>query len=175
MSFWLTELLISISPPDSPRFSEKSRLPRARFHTRVSVFTGIFFGLDPALQASKLNVTGSLKEGGRTGEGYRRTSARSLLLIGEVAVSLILLMGAGLLIKSFVRLQEVNPGFNPERVLIASLSLPCAKYKEDQQRIDFYRALNERLEALPGVQGRWRRRKSPAPCKPLSDRTIVHS
>jgi putative ABC transport system permease protein len=67
-------------------------------------------------------------------------------------MSLVLLVGAGLLVKSFMRLQEVKPGFNPERVLIASLSLPGAKYKEDQQRIDFYRNLTERLKTLPGVQ-----------------------
>jgi putative ABC transport system permease protein len=153
LSFWLVELLISISPPDSPRFSEANLDYRVlAFTLAISVFTGLIFGLAPALQASKLDVSGSLKEGGRSGEGYRRTNTRSLLLIGEVAMSLILLVGAGLLIKSFMRLQEVKPGFNPERLLIASLSLPGAKYKEDQQRIDFYRALIERLRTLPGVQ-----------------------
>ena len=153
LSFWFIELLISISPPDSPRFSEVGLDYRVlAFTIGTSLLAGLIFGLTPALQASKLDVSGSLKEGGRSGEGYRRTSARSFLLIGEMAMSLVLLVGAGLLIKSFMRLQEVNPGFNPERVLIASLSLPQAKYKEDQQRIDFYRTLIERLEALPGVQ-----------------------
>jgi putative ABC transport system permease protein len=154
LSVWLTNLLISMSPPDSPRLREISLDYRVLSFTVVlSVFTGILFGLTPAVQALKLNVTSSLNEGGRGGgEGYRRTSARSLVLIGEVAMSLMLLIGAGLLVKSFVRLQEVKPGFNPERVLIASLSLPSAKYNGDQQRIDFYRALTERLKALPGVQ-----------------------
>jgi len=153
LSFWLVELLISISPPDSPRFNEVNLDYRVlAFTLAISVFTGVAFGLAPALQASKLDVNGSLKEGGQSNQSYRRTSARSLLLIGEVAMSLILLVGAGLLIKSFIRLQEVKPGFNPERVLIASLSLPPAKYKEDQQRVDFYRALTERLSALPGVR-----------------------
>jgi putative ABC transport system permease protein len=153
LSFWLIELLISVSPPDSPRFTEANLDYRVlAFTLAISAFTGLIFGLAPALQASKLDVSGSLKEGGRSSESYRRTSARSLLLIGEVAVSLILLVGAGLLIKSFMRLQEVKPGFNPERVLIASLSLPGAKYKEDQQRIEFFRALMERLSTLPGVQ-----------------------
>ncbi|MEY2580076.1 MAG: hypothetical protein QOI49_2900, partial [Verrucomicrobiota bacterium] len=86
-----------------------------------------------------------------SGEGHRRTGARSLLLIGEVALSLMLLVGAGLLIKSFLRLQEVRPGFNARSVLIANLSLPGAKYK-DQQFVEFLRQLNERLEAVPGVQ-----------------------
>jgi putative ABC transport system permease protein len=153
LSFWLIELLISFSPPDSPRFNEANLDYRVlAFTLAISVLTGVIFGLVPALQTSKLDVTSSLKEGGRTGEGYRRTSALNLLLIGEVALSLILLVGAGLLIKSFMRLQEVKPGFNPERVLIASLSLPGAKYKEDQQRVDFYRTLIERLGALPGVE-----------------------
>jgi putative ABC transport system permease protein len=153
LSFWLLGLLISISPADSPRFSEANLDYRVMAFTfAISIFTGILFGLTPALQASKLDVSSSLKEGGRTGDSYRRTSARNLLLIGEVAMSLILLVGAGLLIKSFMRLQEVKPGFNPDRVLIASLSLPGAKYKEDQQRVDFYRSLIEQLGALPGVQ-----------------------
>jgi putative ABC transport system permease protein len=153
LSFWLIELLISISPPDSPRFTEASLDYRVlAFTLAISAITGLIFGLAPALQSSKLDVSGSLKEGGRSSEGYRRTKARSLLLIGEVAMSLILLAGAGLLIKSFMRLQEVKPGFNPERVLIASISLPGAKYKENQQRVDFFRTLIERLRALPGVQ-----------------------
>ena len=154
LSVWLTGLLISITPPDSPRLSEISLDYRVlSFTVVISVLTGILFGLIPAVQTWKLNVTGSLNEGSRGGgEGYRRTSARSLLLIGEVAVSLMLLIGAGLLVKSFVRLQEVKPGFNPERVLIASLSLPVAKYEEDQQCIEFYNALIQRMKALPGVQ-----------------------
>ncbi|HXM74972.1 MAG TPA: ABC transporter permease [Chthoniobacterales bacterium] len=153
LSVWLIQLLISFSPPDSPRFSEANLDYRVlAFTLAISVFTGVIFGLAPALQASKLDVSSSLKEGGRTGENYRRTSARNLLLIGEVAMSLVLLVGAGLLIKSFMRLQEVKPGFNPDRVLIASISLPAAKYKEEQQRVDFYRALLERLAAVPGVK-----------------------
>src|SRR5207244_11150952 len=107
LSFWLVELLISLSPPDSPRFNEVNLDYRVlAFTLAISVFTGVAFGLAPALQASKLDVNGSLKEGGQSNQSYRRTSARSLLLIGEVAMSLILLVGAGLLIKSFIRLQE---------------------------------------------------------------------
>jgi putative ABC transport system permease protein len=153
LSVWLTELLISLSPPDSPRFGEVNLDYRVlAFTIALSGLTGLVFGLVPALQASKLNVSGSLKQGGRTDEGNRRTSARSLLLIGEVALSLMLLIGAGLLIKSFLRLQEVKPGFNPQNVLTASISLPGGKYKENPQRAEFYRALIERLKALPGVQ-----------------------
>ncbi|MEY2493826.1 MAG: hypothetical protein QOJ45_318 [Verrucomicrobiota bacterium] len=153
LSVWLTDLLISLNPPDSPRFGEVSLDYRVlAFTIMISGLTGLVFGLVPALQSSKLDVSGSLKQGGRTSEGTRRTSARSLLLIGEVALSLMLLVGAGLLIKSFLRLQEVKPGFNPQNVLTTSISLPGAKYKEKPQRAQFYRTLIERLKALPGVQ-----------------------
>ena len=153
LSVWLTQVLISISPPDSPRFGEVSLDYRVLgFAIALSVLTGILFGLAPALQASRLNVTSSLNEGGRGGDSYRRTRARSLLLIGEVALSLMLLFGAGLLIKSFLELQSVRPGFNKERVLLASISLPRAKYKEDRQRVEFFRALTTRLQTLAGVE-----------------------
>jgi putative ABC transport system permease protein len=152
LSVWLTDVLLSILPEGSPRIDQVGIDYRVlAFALGVSALTGIVFGLAPALQASKLDVSSSLKEGGRTGEGHRRTSARSLLLISEVALSLVLLVGAGLLIRSFLRLQEIRPGFNPHNVLVACLSLPSAKYKEEQ-RPEFYRQLVERLETLPGVQ-----------------------
>ena len=152
LSFWLTELLMSMLPEGAPRLEQVGIDYRVlTFALGVSALTGILFGIVPALQASKLDVTSALKEGGRSGEGHRRTSARSLLLIGEVALSLMLLVGAGLLIKSFLRLQELRPGFNAHNVLIANLALPGAKYK-DQQFVEFFRQLNERLAAVPGVQ-----------------------
>jgi putative ABC transport system permease protein len=152
LSIWLTDALISMLPEGAPRIDQIGIDYRVlAFAFGISALTGVIFGLAPALQASKLDVTSSLKEGGRTGEGYRRTSARSLLLIGEVALSLVLLVGAGLLIQSFVRLQEVRPGFNPHNVLMACLAVPAAKYKEEQ-RPEFFRQLVERLENAPGVQ-----------------------
>src|SRR5438445_3230990 len=153
LSIWLTDLLMSMLPEGVPRLEQIGIDYRVlTFALGVSALTGILFGIVPALQASKLDVTSALKEGGRSGEGHRRTSARSLLLIGEVALSLMLLVGAGLLIKSFLRLQEVRPGFNAHNVLIANLALPGVKYRKDQQCVDFFRQLNERLEAVPGVQ-----------------------
>ncbi len=152
LSIWLTDVLMSMIPDGTPRPEHIGIDYRIlTFALGVSVLTGVLFGIVPALQASKLDVTSALKEGGRSGEGHRRTSARSLLLISEVALSLMLLVGAGLLIKSFLRLQEVRPGFNPHNVLMASVSLPGAKYK-DQQFAEFFRQLKERLEALPGVE-----------------------
>ncbi|MEY2572536.1 MAG: hypothetical protein QOJ87_749 [Verrucomicrobiota bacterium] len=152
LSIWLTDLLMSIVPEGAPRLDQVGIDYRVlTFALGVSALTGILFGIVPALQASKLDVTSALKEGGRGAEGHRRTSARSLLLIGEVALSLVLLVGAGLLIKSFMRLQEVRPGFNPHNVLMASVALPGAKYK-DQGFAEFFRQLKGRLEAAPGVQ-----------------------
>jgi putative ABC transport system permease protein len=153
LSIWLTDLLMSMLPEGAPRIEQVGIDYRVlTFALGVSALTGILFGIVPALQASKLDVTSALKEGGRSGEGHRRTSARSLLLIGEVALSLTLLVGAGLLIKSFLRLQEVRPGFNAHNVLTAHLSLQGPKYKKDQQYVEFFRQLKERLEAEPGAQ-----------------------
>ncbi len=153
LSIWLTDVLMSMLPEGAPRLEQIGIDYRVlTFALGVSALTGILFGIVPALQASKLDVTSALKEGGRSGEGHRRTSARSLLLIGEVALSLMLLVGAGLLIKSFLRLQEVRPGFNAHNVLTAQLSLQGPKYKKDQQYVEFFRQLKERLEAEPGVQ-----------------------
>src|SRR4051794_4898295 len=153
LSIWLTDVLMSMLPEGAPRLEQIGIDYRVlTFALGVSALTGILFGIVPALQASKLDVTSALKEGGRSGEGHRRTSARSLLLIGEVALSLTLLVGAGLLIQSFLRLQEVRPGFNAHNVLTAHLSLQGPKYKDDQRCVEFFRQLNERLQAVPGVQ-----------------------
>ncbi|HEX4637910.1 MAG TPA: ABC transporter permease [Chthoniobacterales bacterium] len=152
LSIWLTDVLMSMLPEGSPRLEHIGIDYRVlTFAFAVSALTGILFGIVPALQASKLDITSALKEGGRSGEVHRRTSARSLLLIGEVALSLMLLVGAGLLIKSFIRLQEIRPGFNAHNVLIANLALPYPKYKYEQFE-EFFRRLTERLEAAPGVQ-----------------------
>jgi putative ABC transport system permease protein len=152
LSIWLTDVLMSMLPEGAPRLEQIGIDYRVlTFAFVVSALTGILFGIVPALQASKLDVTSALKEGGRSAEGHRRTSARSLLLIGEVALSLMLLVGAGLLIKSFLRLQEVRPGFNAHNVLVANLALPYPKYKYEQFE-EFFRQLKERLEAAPGVQ-----------------------
>jgi putative ABC transport system permease protein len=152
LSIWLTDILTSMLPESAARLGQIGIDYRVlTFAVGVSALTGILFGIVPALQASKLDVTSALKEGGRGAEGHRRTTARSLLLIGEVALSLMLLVGAGLLIKSFLRLQEVRPGFNAHHVLVATLALPYPKYDYAQFE-EFFRQLNERLEAVPGVQ-----------------------
>jgi putative ABC transport system permease protein len=152
LSILLTDVLMSMLPEGAPRIKQIGIDYRVlTFAFGISALTGILFGIVPALQASKLDFNSALKEGGRGAEGHRRTSARSLLLIGEVALSLMLLVGAGLLIKSFLRLQEVRPGFNSHNVLVANLALPYPKYQYEQFE-EFFRQLKERLEATPGVQ-----------------------
>ena len=152
LSVWLTDILLSAMPKGAPRMDQVSFDYRVlAFAILVSAVTGIVFGLAPALQTSRLDVNSSLKEGGRT-DAPRRTSGRNLLLIGEVALSLMLLIGAGLLIKSFIRLQDVKSGFNSQGVLVSSVALPRAKYSEPAQRIEFFRQLEEHVAALPGVQ-----------------------
>ena len=152
LGIWLTDVLMSMLPEGAPRIGQIGIDYRVlTFALGVSALTGILFGIVPALQTSKLDVTNALKEGGRSGQAHRRTSARSVLLIGEVALSLMLLVGAGLLIRSFLRLQEVRPGFNAHNVLTAQLALQGPKYKS-QQFVEFFGQLTERLEAEPGVQ-----------------------
>jgi putative ABC transport system permease protein len=114
--------------------------------------TGIIFGLAPAWHASKLDLNVALKEGGRSAlAGSRQHRLSNLLVIAEVAMALVLLVGAGLLMRSFVRLLDVNPGFAAENALTFQLGLPNSAYGQPQQRIAFYHQLEERLKALPDV------------------------
>ncbi|HJR05979.1 MAG TPA: ABC transporter permease [Pyrinomonadaceae bacterium] len=123
------------------------------FTVGVSILTGIIFGLAPALQASKFDLNESLKEGGRTsGAGGTRRNLRGALVVAEVALALVLLVGAGLMIKSFARLMDVRPGFDPQHLLTMQLSLPEARYAKDEQVLAFYSQLEEKLKTQPGVE-----------------------
>jgi putative ABC transport system permease protein len=117
----------------------------------VSVATGVLFGLAPALQASRSELNETLKEGERGSTGGRRR-LRGALVVAETALALVLLVGAGLMMKSFLRLIEVPPGFDPQNVLTASLSVPRARYTDTKQVADFYATLVERLREQPGVE-----------------------
>src|SRR5262245_62317827 len=117
----------------------------------LSILTGLFFALIPAFQASK-PVNDALKEGVAAGVSLRRQRLRSAFVIAEVALSIVLLAGAGLTIKSFLRLQQVDPGFNPERLLTLETFLPPARYPSAQQQAAFYQQVGQRLAAVPGVQ-----------------------
>jgi putative ABC transport system permease protein len=154
LASWSVKLLLTRSPGRLPRLTEIRIDTRVLLFTfAVSVLTGMLFGLVPALQASKTDLNESLKESGRSAMGGRgRQRARSMLVIVEVALSLVLLVGAGLLIKSFVRLQNVNPGFAPDHLLTVNLALPQTKYKDDAQIAQFFKQVVERVHALPGVE-----------------------
>lgn len=119
----------------------------------VSVLTGILFGISPALRLSRTNVNQTLRDEGRgsTG-GHSRMQMRGLLVVGEVALSLMLLIGAGLLVRSFARLLRVDPGFDPQNVLTMNVSIPTVKYADAQKQIAFFDELVRRTSALPGVQ-----------------------
>jgi predicted permease len=122
------------------------------FTATASLATGLFFGLFPALKASRANVSDALKTGGREVMGSRHeTRARGLLVIGEIAFSLVLLAGAGLMIRSLAKLLDVNLGFNPQNVITMRLSVPESSYSI-ARTASFYRQLQERVKALPGVQ-----------------------
>ncbi|HUK90651.1 MAG TPA: ABC transporter permease, partial [Blastocatellia bacterium] len=121
------------------------------FSLGVSMLTGILFGLAPALRVSKVDLNESLKEGSR-GSNAGRNRSLNLLVASEIALSLVLLIATGLMIRTFIRLQAVDPGFSPHNVLSMQIALPVAKYKEDHQKISFFDDLCSRVQALPGVQ-----------------------
>jgi putative ABC transport system permease protein len=153
VAMWGTDVLVSLTQDDLPRAGQIGLDGRVLgFTFLVSILTGVIFGLVPALHSSKTDLNESLKEGGRgSTEGARRNRLRAALVIGEVAIAIVLLAGAGLLIQSLRRLQQVNPGFNPRNVLTFSIGLPEVKYKPAQQ-VEFYRQLMSRLDSLPGVR-----------------------
>ncbi|HEY0876280.1 MAG TPA: ABC transporter permease [Vicinamibacterales bacterium] len=122
------------------------------FTVAASVLSGLVFGLIPALTASGSQLTESLKEGGRTGSASRGKRTRATFVVVEVALALVLLVGAGLLIRSFARLMDVDTGFDTSQTLAMRVSLPQSQYREPAQRIQFFDRLFERIDALPGVQ-----------------------
>jgi putative ABC transport system permease protein len=145
--------LVKVNQVQIPRVNEIGVDWRALVFTLgVSLLTGVVFGLVPALQASKADLHETLKEGGRTGSGGSRAWIRNTLVALEMALALVVLISAGLLIRSFWRLQQVNPGFAPQNTLAMSLALPATKYKEPAQRANFYKEALQRIRALPGVQ-----------------------
>jgi putative ABC transport system permease protein len=123
------------------------------FTLAISVISGILFGLTPALQLSRPNLAGMLSDEGRGSAGNRqRNRARSILVATQVALSMVLLIGCGLLIRSFVHLRTVDPGFNAKKTLTAQTFLPPASYPDQPKRIAFYQDALQRLQSIPGVQ-----------------------
>ena len=154
LSFWLIKLLIAITPPNTPRIDEIGIDLRVfGFTLGVTVLAGLLFGLVPALQTSRPNLNVTLKDSGQRGsETGGRNRIGSLLIISEITFSFILLAGAGLLIKSFKHLQEINPGFNPDNVLVMRLTSPPGKYAQGEPRAQLYKQLIDQVKATPGVQ-----------------------
>jgi len=152
LAHWGVKLIIAISPTTIPRSREIGLDARVlAFTIGVSVLTGLIFGIVPALQASKPDLNETLKDAGRGSTG-RRHLFRSGLVVCEVALTLVLLVGAGLMIRSFYRLQQVDPGFTSGNLLTFSVSLPQNKYPEKPQRVNFYQQLLQNLGSLPGVE-----------------------
>ncbi|HEV2833725.1 MAG TPA: ABC transporter permease [Pyrinomonadaceae bacterium] len=146
----ITKLL----PPDFPRLNEIGIDWRVfAFTLAASLLTGFLFGFAPALHSSRTDVQEAMKESGRgTAGGSRHTRLRHALIIGEVALSVVLLAGAGLLFRSFLRLQSVDAGFTPQQVLTAQLSPAGPKFQNDPDFANFYDQVLARVSAIPGVQ-----------------------
>jgi putative ABC transport system permease protein len=156
VAFWGIDLLRVANPGEAAKYADGWKnfginYQVLAFTFGLSLLSGLVFGLAPAWQVSKPNMNDALKEGGRQGGGGSHR-LRNLLVVSEIALSLMLLIGAGLFIRSFAALLKSDPGFNPEGVLTANLNLPVAKYKEEPQRAAFYADLVQRVKTLPGVQ-----------------------
>jgi putative ABC transport system permease protein len=153
LAVWWSDLLVALGKENIPRALQVGLDWRVlAFTFFVSIFTGVVFGLVPALHSSKTELTESLKEGGRgSGEGARRNRTRGVLVVSELAVAVVLLVGAGLLIQSLWRLQRVSPGFESENLLTFVVGIPEVKYPTAKQA-KFYQDLVGRIGRLPGVR-----------------------
>jgi putative ABC transport system permease protein len=154
VAWWGTKALVALSPPaliDLKRVGVS--VPVLAFTLGLSLLTGIVFGLVPSLEATRFDLQGSLKEGGKNiGGAPGSHRVRSLFVVTQVALALVLLVGAGLLVKSFNRLQSVDPGFDANNLLTMRVTLPFAKYQEDSKRIEFFKKALEQMRAIPGVE-----------------------
>ncbi|MGH9937775.1 MAG: ABC transporter permease [Blastocatellia bacterium] len=159
LAVWASDLIVRFGPENVPRLNEVSLDPQIApgvlgFTLLITLLTGVLFGLAPALQSARVSLIEALNESGRaSGAGGREDSRlRNALVILETALAVVLLVGAGLLINSFVRLLRTPPGFNPEGVIVARTTLPAARYPEAERGKAVYRQALERIATLPGVQ-----------------------
>ncbi len=148
------QALTSLLPADFPRASDiHVNAGIFAFTLLVALATGVLFGLAPALQAARTDLQQALREGGRAAtSGAHHLWLRNALVVGEVSLACVLLIGAGLMLRSFANLLHTDPGFRPEHVLTAGLSLPSAQYKKISNVIQFYDQLDARLKTIPGVR-----------------------
>jgi putative ABC transport system permease protein len=152
LAVWATRALIASAPEKTPRLQEVGVDGSVLLFTlAVSLVTGLLFGLAPALRASKPDLASVLKEAVRGSRGRPAVLARSVLVVVETALAVMLLAGAGLLLRSFGELVDVDPGFDPRNAIAFNLAPPSPKYDEDPQLRNLANALMERMEQLPGV------------------------
>ena len=153
VAMWGIRVLILGAPPSIPRLDAVGLDGRVLgFTLLVSLGTGLLFGLVPALQSSRLELAGAMVDGGRLGTaGAARQRFRRGLVVGQIALALVLLAGAGLLVQSFLKVRGVDPGFQPEQLLTARVDLSPVRYESSTQRRAFFRDVLARIEAVPGV------------------------
>ena len=156
LAVWGNSLLVSLIPREVPLIHDAGLDARMLLFTfAISILTGVVFGLVPALQASRFDLNKSLKDGGRDAAASTgQNRLRSLLVVSEVAIALVLLIGSTLLMRSFVRLLDVEPGFNPEKVLTMDVQLADlapSRYENKDEQVKFFEQLFARLQSLPGV------------------------
>jgi putative ABC transport system permease protein len=150
---WGIDALVSLKPEDIP-LAETIRINASvlGFTLVVSILTGLLFGLTPAIESWRVRLSETLKEGGRTSAGsLSRHGLRRALVISEIALSLVLAVGAALLIKSFVNVARVNPGFRPESVVTMQLALPRTFYSDDTRAVEFFNRLLEQCSGIAGA------------------------
>jgi predicted permease len=153
LSIWIVDLFVRVSPGDIPRLDQTSvDLRLLGFALLASVVAGIGFGLLPAFHAARTRLNSSLKDGSKITEGGQRKYARNALVVIEVALAQVLLVGATLLAISYVRVAQIHPGFNAERVLTAKIAPARQKYPDPKSRSAFYTTVLENLQQLPGVE-----------------------
>ena len=154
LAIWGVDLLVTLSADNIPSTAQVGiDATVLGFTLLISLLTGVLFGLAPALRTMNLNLTESLKEGGRTGsEGARRNRTRSVLVVIESAVAVMLLVGAGLLVRSLIQLQNTSPGFDAQNVMTMTITLSRQKYSTPEKASSFFQELEGRVRGLPGVE-----------------------
>jgi putative ABC transport system permease protein len=154
LASWGIDLILAFKPANLPRLDEVRLDSRVLLFTGfISLVSGLVFGLAPAIQTARTNLNTSLKEGGRSDtEGSGKRRLRNLLVVSEFALALVLLIGAGLMIRSFMRLQQVNPGFNPNNIITMQINLPGNRYRDPAQGAAFQQQFLQKVESLPGVE-----------------------
>jgi putative ABC transport system permease protein len=154
LAIWGVDLLVTLSADNIPSTAQISiDATVLGFTLLISLLTGVLFGLAPALRTMNLNLTDSLKEGGRSGsEGARRNRTRSVLVVIESAVAVMLLVGAGLLVRSLIQLQNTSPGFDAHNVMTMGITLSRQKYSTPEKASSFFQELEGRVRGLPGVE-----------------------